>query len=77
MALCDACSGWAGGFYGLFFFIIDAILGFVDAIASSAVSTDSHTGLLPSVTLCNLNPVRCGCQVCPWVSRGKPIRPKP
>ncbi len=54
---------FAGSFYALFFFIIGAITGFIEALTSTSVSTDSHNGELPSVTLCNLSPIRCGCEV--------------
>ena len=45
---------FCGSFYVLFFFIIDAIRTYIDAETSTSLSTYTHGGLLPMVTLCNL-----------------------
>ena len=48
-------------FYFLFFFIIDVITSFFFAATASVVSVSTYSGAVPMATLCNLNPLRCGC----------------
>ena len=50
-----------GCFIGLFFFIVDSIITFIDALTATTISTDTHDGLLPMTTVCNLSPIRCAC----------------
>ena len=45
---------FSSSFYFLFFFIIDAIRTYIDAETATSLSTTTHGGLLPMVTLCNL-----------------------
>mmetsp|Transcript_30496 Transcript_30496/g.81357 ORF Transcript_30496/g.81357 Transcript_30496/m.81357 type:complete len:775 (+) Transcript_30496:410-2734(+) len=54
-----ACFGLA--FWGLFFFIIDAVTQYIGAFFSTTTTTDTHDNLLPMITMCNLSPIRCGC----------------
>jgi hypothetical protein len=54
-------GAFGGCFFALIFFIGDAITAFLGASTASVVSTGSHSGDLPMVTVCNLSPVRCGC----------------
>ena len=56
-----ACA-FCGCFIGLFFFVVDSIITFIDALTATQISTDTHDGLLPMITVCNLSPIRCACQ---------------
>ena len=52
---------FAGCFFVLFFFIVDAITAFLTAATASLSSTAGHAGDLPMLVVCNLSPVRCAC----------------
>jgi hypothetical protein len=53
---------FAACFYFLFFLIIDTIIGFLTAATATLSATASHAGDLPMLTVCNLSPIRCGCE---------------
>uniref|UniRef100_A0A7S0EM62 Uncharacterized protein n=1 Tax=Hanusia phi TaxID=3032 RepID=A0A7S0EM62_9CRYP len=54
-------GAFTASFYALFFFVIDSIMLFIEAKSDTSFGQDSHAGILPMMTVCNLSPIRCGC----------------
>jgi hypothetical protein len=48
-------AAFIGGIWGLVYLVKDACTQYFAAITTTSVSMDSHSGLLPMISMCNLS----------------------